>query len=253
LRAEDEPAHVAKRLQATEMSTSIPPDRWVRYFDQHGALDAGWLSSAISHWCFSERLHGQLVRFLPSGGRVLDVGCGPGNSVLWFAANGYSALGADREEQLVAIATERSRALGSTARFEVADAHDLADFHGQFDLAYSVGVLEHFDRAETVRLLQEQGKCARHVAIAIPTRLSRYTNEVSDERFYSMRELVRIVVDAGLTPVGRFGYGEVSATRLHRLISLLLPKAALRLAQDHGYAYTITVVGRNEQWPSRQT
>jgi hypothetical protein len=115
-------------------------------------------------------------------------------------------------------------------------------------MAYSVGVLEHFDRADTVRLLREQARCARHVAIAIPTFYSRFTNEVSDERFYSMRELERIVADAGLTPVGRFGYGEISATRMHRLVSLLLPKAALRLAQDRGYAYTISVVGRNEQW-----
>jgi SAM-dependent methyltransferase len=173
--------------------------------------------------------------------------------VHWFAANGYSALGVDREERLVAIATERGRSLGSTARFEVADAGDLSAFYGQFDLAYSVGVLEHFDRADTVRLLQEQGRCARHVAIVIPTGFTRYTNEVSDERFYSMRELERIVVDAGLEPVGRFGYGEISATRLHLLISLLLPKAALRMAQDHGYAYSIAVLGRNDNWPTKKT
>jgi SAM-dependent methyltransferase len=235
------------------MSAIVPPDRWVQFFDQQGALDTAWLASAISHWCFSERLHGQLVRFLPAGGLVLDVGCGPGTSVHWFAANGYSALGVDREERLVAIATERGRSLGSTARFEVADAGDLSAFYGQFDLAYSVGVLEHFDRADTVRLLQEQGRCARHVAIVIPTGFTRYTNEVSDERFYSMRELERIVVDAGLEPVGRFGYGEISATRLHLLISLLLPKAALRMAQDHGYAYSIAVLGRNDNWPTKKT
>lgn len=230
------------------MPSAIASDRWVRYFDRHGALGASWLASAIAHWCFSERLYGHLVRFLPTGGRVLDVGCGPGTSALWFAANGYSAVGLDREEELIAAASDRGRLLGLAAKFEVADARDLGSYHGQFDLAYSLGVLEHFDRAETVRLLQEQSRCARHVAIAIPTFYSRFTNEVSDERFYSMRELRRIVIDAGLTPVGRFGYGEISATRMHRLISLLLPRAALRLAQDLGYAYSITVVGRSDQW-----
>lgn len=239
-------------LRATKTPASIPADRWVRYFDHHGALGSGWLASAVSHWCFSERLYGMLVRHLSTGARVIDVGCGPGTSALWFAANGYSVLGVDREEKLVAAASDRCRALGLDAEFEVADASDLAKYYGKFDLAYSLGVLEHFDRADTVRLLKEQGKCARLVAIAIPTFYSRFTNAVSDERFYSVRELERIVVDAELTPVGKFGYGEISATRMHRLISLLLPKAALRLAQDQGYAYAITVIGRNDQWPGGQ-
>lgn len=230
------------------MPAPIPSDRWVRYFDQRGALDATWLAGAISHWCFSERLHGKLARLLPPGGRVLDVGCGPGASVHWFAANGYKAQGVDREEKLVAIATERGRSLGLSARFEVADASNLSAYYGQFDLAYSVGVLEHFDRDDTIRLLGEQAKCARHVVIAIPTRFSRYTNEVTDERFYSVRGLGHLVAAAGLRPVSSFGYGEIAATQLHRVASALLPKAALRLAQDHGYAYTIAVVGRNEKW-----
>lgn len=230
------------------MLASIPSDRWVQYFDQRGALDAGWLAGAISHWCFSERLHGKLARLLPPGGRVLDVGCGPGASVHWFAANGYKALGVDREEKLVAIATERGRSLGISARFEVANASDLSAYYGQFDLAYSVGVLEHFDREETIRLLSEQAKCASYVVIAIPTRFSRYTNEITDERFYSVRELGHLVTAAGLQRVGSFGYGEIAATRFHRIASVLIPKAALRLAQDHGYAYTIAVVGRSEKW-----
>jgi SAM-dependent methyltransferase len=228
------------------MAASIPPDRWVRYFDQHGALGENWLAGAISHWCFSERLHGYLARYVPSRGRVLDVGCGPGFSVFWLGASGYDALGVDREPQLVTAAQARAQGIGLAARFEVGEAGDLSKYYGLFDLAYSVGVLEHFDRSETIDLLRQQALCARHVLIAIPTRFSRYTNEVTDERFYSVRGLTRLVAAAGLEPVCRFGYGDISATRLHRLVSLGLPRGVLRLAQNRGYAYTIAVVGRNK-------
>lgn len=222
----------------------IPADRWVRYFEGHGALGDAWLAGAISHWSFSERLHGYIARFVPPKGRILDVGCGPGSSVLWLGANGYEAVGVDREPSLVASARKRAESLGVPACFEVGDASDLSQFHGRFDLCLSVGVLEHFDRSETVALLREQGRCAGRVLIAIPTKFSRYTNEVTDERFYSVRELAGLVSEAGMTPVTRFGYGEIAATSWHRLLHLGLPRAILRLLQDRGYAYTIAVVGQ---------
>lgn len=218
--------------------------RWRDYFQGHGAYNASWLQTAVPHWGFHETLYGMIQRECKTPARLLDVGCGPGWSAMYLAALGYEVLGIDNEATLVELANQQSERLGSPARFIVADAFDLSHLYGQFDLAYSCGVLEHFDREITIQLLQEQAKCAQHVVIQIPTRYTRYAGGITDERIYSINELAAIVEEAGLEVVSRFGYGELNATRIHKLLRQLLPRAFWRLLQNRGYAYAIAVIGK---------
>jgi SAM-dependent methyltransferase len=221
-------------------------DRWLKYFEDKGIAGDAWLAGAVDHWLFSERLHGMLMRHCPKGARILDIGCGPGYSALYLSARGFAVTGLDNEPRLVEHARELARRCDSRATFEVADAADLGRFHGQFDAAYSIGVLEHFDRAQTVALLREQARCASIVLIAIPTPYTRFAAPVTDERFYSVSGLRRIVADAGLRPIAAFGYGDITATKLHLTAYRLLPRAVYRLAQNLGYAYSIAVIGQRE-------
>ncbi|GAB3123526.1 class I SAM-dependent methyltransferase [Novispirillum itersonii] len=221
-------------------------ERWKDYFKSHKAFGSNWLQTAVPHWGFHETLYGNINRYCPAGGRVLDVGCGPGWSTMFLASQGYQAMGVDNEESLVEIARQQASALGSPASFEVGDAFDLSPYYGQFDLAFSCGVLEHFDRDVTVRLLVEQAKCARHVIIQIPTRYTAYADGITDERIYSVKELKKIVQDAGMTVRSSFGYGDVNATPVHKVLRLALPRALWRLAQNAGFAYSIAVVGQSE-------
>lgn len=219
-------------------------ERWREYFQGHGAFHEHWLKTAVPHWGFHETLYGMIQRHCPTGGRIMDVGCGPGWSSMYLAAQGYRAMGVDNEPSLVELARQQAAKLDSGASFELADAFDLSRFHGQFDLAYSCGVLEHFDRAVTVELLQEQARCAERVLIQIPTRYTIYTGGITDERIYSVDELAAIVRDAGMTVEAKFGYGELNATRTHQLLRQLLPRAAWRVLQNRGYAYAMAVIGR---------
>lgn len=207
-------------------------------------MDSRWLASAVQHWAFSERMTGTIARLVPAGGSILEVGCGPGATGLLLSAMGYEYVGIDQEEKLIDLAKDRAERLGSTARFRTGNAFDLSPIEGTFDLAFSSGVLEHFDREVTIELLREQSKLARTVVLSIPTTWTRYAGGVTDERFYSMRGLRALVKAAGLEPFLSFGYGDISATHLHAAIRLLLPRAALRVAQDFGYAYSIAVAGK---------
>jgi len=47
---------------------------------------------------------------LPSNGRILEIGCGPGNATLSFARRGYRILAVELGEHLCALAAERCRA-----------------------------------------------------------------------------------------------------------------------------------------------
>ena len=104
-------------------------------------------------------------------------------------------------------------------------------------------MLEHFDRQVTVNFLTEQALCAYKVLIQIPAIYTKYTGEITDERIYSINQLAKIVEDAGLRVVEKFGYGDLTATRTQVLLRRLLPRAIWRVAQNMGYAYCLAVIG----------
>ncbi len=218
--------------------------RWKDYFDTHGAFDPQWLATAASHWGFHEILYGNIAAHCPKPARLLDVGSGPGWSDLYLSALGYSVTGVDNEPALVELARARAEKLNVAAEFHCADAFDLGEFHGKFDLAFSCGVLEHFDREVTVKLLQEQSRCAKYVLIQIPTRYTAQTAPITDERIYTINELADIVKDAGMKVVSKFGYGDLTATPSQVWLRRALPRMAYRVLQNLGYAYSIAVVGQ---------
>jgi SAM-dependent methyltransferase len=192
-------------------------------------------------------------RYCPPPARILDVGCGPGWSDLYLSAAGYDVRGLDSDARLADLAAGLAIRFGLTARFETGDAFDLSVHHDSFDLVYSCGVLEHFDRDVTVRLIKEQAKCAPRVLVQVPTRFTAYTGEITDERIYKVRGLHRIVVDSGLVVRSCFGYGDVTATPSQVWLRRLLPHAAYRLLQNQGFAYSIAVLGERKSISERES
>ena len=221
-------------------------DRWQSYFESRGAFDRGWLEAAVTHWGFHEILYGMIRRHCPPPARILDVGCGPGWSDLYLSSAGYDVTGIDNETRLVDLARDLVERFAMPARFEAANALDLSPYYDRFDLVYSCGVLEHFDREVTIRLLQEQARCAPLVLIQIPTRYTAYTGEITDERIYTIGELRRLVIEAGFDVQVTFGYGDVTATIAHIWLRRLLPRGLWRWMQNRGFAHGIAAVGRRK-------
>jgi cyclopropane fatty-acyl-phospholipid synthase-like methyltransferase len=77
-------------------------------------------------------------------GRVIDVGCGTGEHTLLAAAAGADALGVDISPRAIALAREKAAARDVGARFEVADALDLAKLGETFDTVIDSGVFHLF-------------------------------------------------------------------------------------------------------------
>jgi SAM-dependent methyltransferase len=65
--------------------------------------------------------------------RILDVGCGTGRHSLEFARRGYSVLGLDLSEELLAQAREQAQAEELDVEFVHGDAREL-EFDAEFDL-----------------------------------------------------------------------------------------------------------------------
>lgn len=68
-------------------------------------------------------------------GRVLDVGCGPGDNSLYLAARGLDVLGVDGAPTPVEQARAKARERGVAAEFQVADAFALTALGRTFDTA----------------------------------------------------------------------------------------------------------------------
>ena len=66
--------------------------------------------------------------------RILDVGCGTGRHSLEFARRGYSVLGLDLSEELLAQGRKQAQAEGLDVEFVHGDARELG-FEAEFDVA----------------------------------------------------------------------------------------------------------------------
>lgn len=135
-----------------------------------------------------------LQKYLPTTGRVLDIGGGPGRYSLWLANRGYRVVLGDLSARLLDIARDQIATAGATAqsRIEdvlVLDACDLGRFPDRsFDAALCLGPFYHLtepgdrDRAaaELVRVLKPGGTAV--VAFMPVYAFLRRTFAIPDER-----------------------------------------------------------------------
>jgi 2-polyprenyl-3-methyl-5-hydroxy-6-metoxy-1,4-benzoquinol methylase len=81
-------------------------------------------------------------------GRVLDVGCGTGEHALMAAGRGLEATGIDTASTAIAIAQDKARKRGITARFLVWNALQLGALDDQFDTVLDCGLFHVFEDDE---------------------------------------------------------------------------------------------------------
>jgi SAM-dependent methyltransferase len=102
---------------------------------------------------------------LPAGARVLDVGCGPGASVVWLREQGYAALGLDRSGRFLGEARKKHPHIPVIR----ADAAGLPFSSGVFDLVLAECVLSLLPAPE--RMLAECRRVLRPGAALVVTDL----------------------------------------------------------------------------------
>jgi cyclopropane fatty-acyl-phospholipid synthase-like methyltransferase len=98
-------------------------------------------------------------------GELLDCGCGTGEQTLLALAHGADAMGIDVSTQAVSQARAKAAERGVPARFEVADALDLATLGRTFDTVIDSGVFHVFsdeDRARYVASLASVLRAGGH-------------------------------------------------------------------------------------------
>lgn len=83
---------------------------------------------------FGQRIH---------GGKILDIGCGPGWTTSFLDRAGYTAMGVDISEKMIEIANERCDRENQSVEFAVGDMEDLDVGRYDFDGAMFFDCLHH--------------------------------------------------------------------------------------------------------------
>ncbi|MEO6886057.1 MAG: class I SAM-dependent methyltransferase [Jatrophihabitantaceae bacterium] len=94
-------------------------------------------------------------------GRLLDVGCGTGETTLLAAAHGANAFGIDLSHRAVVLARAKAAQRGVPARFDVADVLHL-DWTGElFDTVIDSGTFHLFDAVQRAAYIASVGAAIR--------------------------------------------------------------------------------------------
>lgn len=122
------------------MSEAIQLGETRRAFDRVAAEYDGPLGNNRLVQRMRERLWIALADRVPSGGRLLDLGCGTGLDAIHFARMGYAVLAIDTSSEMVERTRRRARAASLTDRVRgaVLGIHELETLRGErFDALYS--------------------------------------------------------------------------------------------------------------------
>jgi SAM-dependent methyltransferase len=90
-----------------------------------------------------------LVKHLPPGAKVLDVGCGSGRDMLWLQNRGFYSTGLDCSPDLSALAREKTGLSVLEADFETFDFSQM-----QMDALLLVGALVHLPQTRFLPVLK---------------------------------------------------------------------------------------------------
>ena len=150
-------------------TTAVAASSWDAHWRDRGAARASWSKRRILQI---------LEPLLRPETRVLDAGCGSGFFAAEFIRSGCWTVAIDNSAAAIDLA--RRTTGGRCADYvlgDLLDARTVARFSGAFDLVFSDGLIEHFDRDRQLALMETFGRlCARggKVATFAPNRWSAW-------------------------------------------------------------------------------
>lgn len=109
--------------------------------------------------------------FVLNQSRILEVGTGTGAFSIELALRGAHVVGMDIAPSSVELASRISADYHiENVKFTVGDGFQLLKMFKpqEFDIAFNIGVLEHFEDEDIVRMLKQMGEVAKFVVVGVP-------------------------------------------------------------------------------------
>ena len=210
-----------------------PTKRWSRYAE--AILGQGSTHLAYNIWLSHSTTLGYLLEFQPPPARVISIGCGSGMFDILLAAYGYQVTSIDSDADVLQKVERSMRQFGVSLDLHQADAFDLHEFHDGHDVAFSGGLVEHWNGTRTVELIAEHARCAPRVQVEVPTRYTLMLENnipevIADAHLYKPREFAAQFRKAGLRVEKIYTVGG-PPTRARLVLENLLPPVLFRRLQ----------------------
>lgn len=136
----------------------------------------------------SELGHKQLDDFLqliPEGGRILDLGCGPGWHAIVIAEKGYSVVGLDYSTEMIRVARNQAGS-NLVTEWVAGDMLELEDLfeENSFEAAWARASLLHIKKEDIDRVLTGiRHVCVKGGVVMISLKQGEGMVRIKDEKF----------------------------------------------------------------------
>jgi ubiquinone/menaquinone biosynthesis C-methylase UbiE len=205
-------------------------DQTSRAYHQDHYLHAGEYSPLRYRQHYVEQMIASLR--LPSGSRVLDVGCGPGELIMSLLKQGYEVRGIDISQGMVDEANRTVRENGFADRGLIAlgDIERLDFEDGYFDVVVAAGVIEYQKQddpalAEMNRVLKPGG----HMILNVTNKYAYSTLFETPYRWLKKRGATRSVLASLKRTVATRDLNDAPDRRTHA------PRAFDRELEEYGF------------------
>jgi len=190
-------------------------------------------ADARGAWPYYETNYARALAGIPRDGRILELGCGPGNLLAWLRNNGWTHVeGVDASPGDVAIANEQ---LGAPLVI-FGDALDHLSAHpGSFDLVIAKAVIEHIPKDRLLPLVAATAAALKPGGCAVIDVPNMDWLLASHERYMDLthevgftRESLASLLSLAFTDVAIDGSQLAIQTRSQRLLRPLLIRTLRR-------------------------
>jgi len=175
-------------------------EKWENFYSED-AGESFLRSNAQHHEYFVRLIEKYAERKTGEVPRLIEIGIGTGTLSIFFSRRPYNVTGIDKAPFIVSKAVERNRRLKGSAKFSCMDALDIARHFEEnaFDVAFSQGLLEHFDDAGIQNLINAQLKVARNVVFSVPS-IHWPNTDFGDERKMTLEQWKTLLGNFGFRP-----------------------------------------------------
>jgi len=123
-----------------------------------------------------------LLHYLEPEAEILDVGCGSGRDLLWFADKGFSAIGIERSPGLAKLARTHAKRPVIEADF---GSYDFSQHH--CDAVVLIGALVHVPREGLPQILEAIASCLKpNGSMLITMKEGRGVRHFPDGRLFTL-------------------------------------------------------------------
>lgn len=220
-------------------------DPHMKRFIEKMLRDLTWKSYESSAFDYTKNVedlhpHKEAERFLsliPSGGTIIDIGCGSGRDASKFSERGFQVTGIDFSPTMIEIAKSKA----PKATFKIIDMQSLK-LRDTFDAAWANASLLHIPKIHLPKvlgnicsILNDNGlfyikmKQGGHEGIEIDT---RYDNLPKFYSYFEENELKQLLIEAGFDLLDVFKTGKESSYQTHPYVHAFCKKRLRKLSKE---------------------